>query len=223
MPEPTTPTPAPVAPPPAVVAPPAAVAPVAPAAPVAATPDAAPATPVKPADALSAALEAPVAPVVPAAIELKLPEGFVVDAPGLDGFKTLALEAGLDSPKAQKILDHYISFESQRADAAAKAAIEQDAKWAAELKVDPEIGGDKWNESLVQARKGLKHVGVEVAQVLRDAGLGNNPQLVRAFVKLGRSLAEDSVSGSSPAAGTKPPAAQLHELLYPTMQTKTKE
>lgn len=220
MPEPTIPTPALVAPLSAVVAPPAAAAPVAH---VAATPDAAPATPAKPADALAAALEAPVAPVVPAGIELKLPEGFVVDAPGLDGFKTLALEAGLDSPKAQKILDHYISFESQRADAAAKAAVEQDAKWAAELKVDPEIGGDKWNESLVQARKGLKHVGVEVAQVLRDAGLGNNPQLVRAFVKLGRSLAEDSVSGSSPAAGTKPPAAQLHELLYPTMQTKTKE
>jgi hypothetical protein len=155
---------------------------------------------------------------------LKLPEGFVVDAPGLDGFKALALEAGLDSPKAQKIFDHYISFESARADAAAKAAIEQDAKWAAELKVDPEVGGDKWNESLVQARKGLKHVGIEVVQVLRDAGLANNPQLVRAFVRLGRSLGEDSVSGSVPAAGVKPQSAQLHELLYPTMQkTKTKE
>ena len=151
-----------------------------------------------------------------AEVELKAPAGFNIDT---KVFSATAKELGISGDKQQMLLDRYAEIETKRAEAASAEFAARNEKWTAEVKADPDIGGAKFSESLTAARRAIKFLGgSDVAKALSEAGLGNHPTLVRAFVKLGRSLGEDSVVGS----GGSPPKVQktLTELLYPTMVRK---
>lgn len=171
--------------------------------------------------------EKPATPAPAPAIELKLPDGLAAtdEKQLLETFRGIGTELGLDSAKTQGLLDRYVSLEQTRAKAAEDAFVAQDAKWSAELKADPDIGGPKWNESISHVRRALREFGgTEAANLLHAAGLGNHPVLVRAFAKIGRALADDTVSGTSQSAGgaggeRKP----IHELLYTNAQSTQKE
>lgn len=141
----------------------------------------------------------------PAAIELKLPEGFDADKAALEGFKATASELGLDTAKAQKLFDQYVAIEKARGEAAEKAFAEQDAKWAAAVQADPDIGGEKLKTTVTEVRAALNWLGPGVGQLIKAAGLGNNPDVVKAFVKLGRGLADDSIKGTSTPGAGQPP------------------
>ena len=172
--------------------------------------------PAAPAPAKTEASKAP-------ALELKVPEGFVVDDKMLADFKANAVELGLDTPKAQKLFDQYVGLETARAKATESAFVAQDAKWQAELKADPEIGGDKFAESVQHAKRAMgRFGGAPVAQLLTQAGLGNHPALVKFFVGVGKALAEDSIQGSAaPASGAQ--RQPLSSVLYPTMTQSQKK
>jgi hypothetical protein len=154
----------------------------------------------------------------PAAIELKLPEGVALDNAIVDGFKKTAAEVGLDSAKAQKVLDGFLTAQQAVVAEQNKSMQAQDAKWAAELKADPEIGGEKYAASLVDVRRALRHFGGgKVASLIAAAGLGNHPDMVRGFAKMGRALAEDSIAGTSAKAGAEraaPPFESFYD--HPT-------
>jgi hypothetical protein len=152
-------------------------------------------------------------------VEIALPESFHVEPEVLTGFKSTAKELGLDSPKAQKLFDQYVALETKRAEAATKAFEERNMKWVAEIDADKEIGGAKKPAALASLRKAINHLGGEdVAKAIVAAGLGNHPALVRGLVKLGRGLGEDSVSGTTPAAGDKGAEVSLRDVMYPTMR-----
>lgn len=158
------------------------------------------------------------------ALELKLPDGYDVDAKSLDDFKATASELGLDNAKAQRVFDHFLSLEKARlaADDAKFAA--QDAAWAKEIQTHPDFGGERIKDSLQAARRGIEHVGGKpIARLFEAAGLGNNPQLFGALVKIGRSLAEDSVAGTSSPAGTKKPRSDAELFYGPAHTTTAKE
>ena len=159
-----------------------------------------------------------------AATGLEIPDGFKPDEKMVADFKAEAAEIGLDSAKAQKLFDRYIGLEVARAKADEDAFVAQDNRWQAELKADPEVGGEKQAQAVMHVRRAIKEFGgVEVAKVLAQAGLGNHPALVRGFAKIGRALAEDSVSGAAQPADEKR-GASFTDLMYPTMTpSKTKE
>ncbi len=137
-----------------------------------------------------------------AALELKVPEGFEADATALDSFKATAAELGLDTPKAQKLFDQYVALETARNAASEKAYADQDAKWAAELKADPEIGGAKLPATIQQVRGAVGYLGKDFAQLLAGTGFGNHPVIVKALAKLGRGIGDDTISGTQkPASG----------------------
>jgi hypothetical protein len=141
-----------------------------------------------------------------APIELKLPEGFEADKAALEGFKATASELGLDTAKAQKLFDQYVAIEKARTEAAEKAFVAQDAKWKAELEADPDLGGEKLKATVTNVHSALKWLGPGVGKLIAQSGLGNHPELVRAFVKLGRGVADDSIKGTSaPGAGKSEP------------------
>lgn len=157
----------------------------------------------------------------PKVLELKLPEGFKADTAAIDGFKKLAVESGLDSAMAQKVFDHYVQMEAARSKMADEAFSKQDAAWAAELQADPDIGGSKWEASKVELRKALNFAGGKpVADVLEAAGLGNHPALVKAFVKVGRALRDDTVAGSATPAAEKASEEARLRSKYPSMFPK---
>lgn len=150
-------------------------------------------------------------------LDLKLPEGWDSKDPLLGSFKATAKELGLDSPKAQKLFDLYAG--AQKA-ANEKAAADLDAQfkgWKDAAKGDKEFGGKEFDGSLKAARKALASYGTpELAKFLDETGLGDHPELIRAFVRVGKAMAEDSVAGTkaAPANGAGDEAAFL-KALYP--------
>ena len=188
-----------------------------------------PAPAAAPADVLASALVEEKAPEKkadekPAPLELKLPDGFAADEKALGDFKTLASELGLDSAKAQKVFDQYVAIEAARTAATEKAYAEQSAKWAAEVEADPDLGGAKLKATQKEVRAAIGFVGKPFAELMSKTGFGSNPTVIRALARIGRSLANDTISGTEKAP---PSGERLSDaaLLYGphTSPSKTKE
>jgi hypothetical protein len=164
-------------------------------------------------------------PPAAAPIELKLPEG--VDAKQFDAFRELAGKHGLKGEAAQAVVDHYLERQ-QAATKANQTAMEKsitDAResWRAAALADKEIaGGDpqKFAESLNLAERAvLKFGGRELLETLGATGLGSHPTVVRAFVRVGKAMAEDSISGTTGGSGqTSHPDEALMAPLYTSMK-----
>lgn len=156
----------------------------------------------------------------PAAVELKLPEGFK-ETPALAQFKALAGEAGLKSEVAQKIFDTYVEAEKQRGDAQLADWKQQQTKWADSLKADKEFGGAAFGENLALAKRAIGKFGnPELTNLLNTTWVGNHPGIVKLLRAVGKSMSEDSVSGTSGASGQAPTQQDQLQVLYPTHYAK---
>ncbi len=79
-------------------------------------------------------------------------------------------------------------------------------EWKAQAQSDPEFGGAKLEETLVSARKGLAFAATPaLAELIESSGLGNHPEFIRMFAKVGAALSEDKIvtGNGSPAAKEK--------------------
>lgn len=148
---------------------------------------------------------------------MKLPEGFQASGEAFDSFKATAKELGLDGAKAQKLVDIYFGAQQAQAKAQEAAFAAQQEKWVAEVQADKDIGGAKLQESATHAQRALEHFAPGLAQQLDAMGLGNHPGLVRAFAKVGRAMADDSISGSSASPGKQDSEQAFLRKLYPSM------
>ena len=130
-------------------------------------------------------------PVVPEKYEFKAPEGVEqLDAQALAVFEPIAKELGLSQEQAQKLVDIYPQIQQQQAEAWSK----QVTDWGDQVKADKEIGGDKLTASVGQAQKALDQFGTPaLREYLESSGLGNHPELVRAFAKVGKMMSEDKI------------------------------
>jgi hypothetical protein len=143
-------------------------------------------------------------------LELKFPDG--TD----DGFKAeataLAEKMGVDSEAAQRLVD---ALAEKQAEAEAKWGEQLDT-WRKSLDTDAEVkksGGVQ--RAMAQATLAMRKVGTpELAKVLADTGFEHHPEVVRAFIRIGRLLGEDSVRGTLSNGGATPKPQSLGELLY---------
>ena len=139
------------------------------------------------------------------------PEGVELDAEVLGDFKALGKELNLPQAEAQKVVDLGLKLQGKwAADQAERFQATRD-EWTAETKADPEIGGDKLTESLASAKKVLDSFGTPaLRELLNDSGLGNHPEFVRAFAKVGKAISEDTFVGVEKEGGTKSAAKTLY-------------
>lgn len=133
----------------------------------------------------------------PEAYEFKPAEGVELDTEALKDFEPVARELNLTNEQAQKLVDAYpkiLAGVQQRQADAWQATTEQ---WAADVKADKEIGGDKLTGNLSAAQRALDQFGtLELKEYLNTTGLGNHPDLVKTFIKIGKAMSEDGmVSG----------------------------
>ncbi|ENF6041706.1 peptidase [Citrobacter amalonaticus] len=126
--------------------------------------------------------------------EFTAAEGVELDAEALKEFEPVAREMNLTNEQAQKLVDVYpkiLAGVQQRQVEAWQQTTEQ---WAADVKADKEIGGDKLPSNLSAAQRALDQFGTpELKTYLNDTGLGNHPDLVKAFVKIGKAMSEDGM------------------------------
>lgn len=141
-------------------------------------------------------------PVVPEAYEFPMPEGVELDTAAAEQFTAVAKELKLDQATAQKVIDVGVKMAQRQAEAHAK----QVEQWTESVKADKDVGGDKLTENLGIARKALDTFGTpELKDVLNATGLGNHPEIIRAFYKVGKAISEDGfVTGRAPGAGSDP-------------------
>lgn len=125
----------------------------------------------------------------PEKYEFQAPEGVELDTEALTLFEPIAKELNLSQEQAQKLVDIYPKLQQHQADVWGK----QVEQWGADTKADKEIGGDKFETNLGLAQKALDTFGTpELRQFIDSTGMGNHPEVIRAFMKVGKMMSEDS-------------------------------
>lgn len=144
----------------------------------------------------------------------KLPEGATLDEGLAKEFEGVAREAGLDQGKAQKVIDLGGKLAAKlQADITAKVEAAQKS-WADASKADAEFGGAKFDENLGVAKKAIATFATpELSKLLNESGLGNHPEVIRLFWKVGQAISEDKL-----VAGSKAPASNAGMFVYDKSQ-----
>ena len=149
----------------------------------------------------------------PEAYEFKAPEGFELDEQMLAEYTPVFKELNLPQDAAQRLVDLAPKLIAQTATRTTAQVLEQlgladHAKWADQVKADPEIGGDKQAETIGLANKAIAQFFPKTAPILVKLGLGNHPDVIRELVRVGKAISEDGfVPGGKTV--TTPPAASL--------------
>ncbi|AXY27112.1 peptidase [Klebsiella aerogenes] len=130
----------------------------------------------------------------PEKYEFTAGEGVELDTEALKDFEPVARDLNLTNEQAQKLVDAYPKILAGVQQRQAEAWQAQTEEWAATVKADKEIGGDKLTANLGVAQRALDTFGTpELKEYLNGTGLGNHPELVKAFIKVGKAMSEDGM------------------------------
>lgn len=140
--------------------------------------------------------------------EFKLPDGVQLDEKGIGAYSEVAKELGMSQDAAQKVLDKMGPVIAGRHTETLNQARTQ---WLESTKVDKEYGGEKLQENLGIAKKALDQFGTpELRTLLNESGLGNHPEIIRAFYRAGKAISEDGfVPGGRASSAANDPAKRL--------------
>lgn len=138
-------------------------------------------------------------------IKLELSKDSSLTAEELQAVSEFAKEKGLSQEDAQKLLD--MREESVKRFREEQLALVEDrkAKWLNDLKADKELGGENFATSVSESHRVVKQFfSEEFIRDLETSGLGNYPEFVRGFARIGKLLADDKyVKGGVRAGGEK--------------------
>ncbi|WP_171934801.1 peptidase [Escherichia coli] len=130
----------------------------------------------------------------PEKYEFTAGEGEELDSEALKDFEPVARDLNLTNEQAQKLVDAYPKILAGVQQRQAEAWQKQTEGWAETVKADKEIGGDKLTANLSAAQRALDQFGTpELKEYLNATGLGNHPDLVKTFVKIGKAMSEDGM------------------------------
>lgn len=129
----------------------------------------------------------------------KLPEGIAVNQELLDGLTPMLKEAGITQAKFNKLIPVYAEIIGKQTQAALKAQEENSMKvfnqikseWKAET--DKVLGAEPAKETAFAGKFLNKYGSKELRQALNETGMGNHPELVKAFIAAGRAISEDTM------------------------------
>jgi hypothetical protein len=146
----------------------------------------------------------------PEKYEFKEVEGQKLDESVIGAFSEVAKELNLTQDAAQKVVDKMGPAMALRQKAAMEAASKE---WAEQARADKEFGGANLDANLGIAKKALDAFGSpELATLLNESGLGNHPDVVRAFYRVGKAISEDRLvtGNASPTTAAKDHASRLY-------------
>ena len=148
---------------------------------------------------------------IPETYEIKMPDGVKMDDGLLAEVTPLFREARLSPAQAQVVADAYMKQQTK----ALEAHGEQTKAWANETKADKEIGGKDLNANLGHARKAFQQFGSEQAMQIFDTyGLGNNPEVLRMFVRIGKAMGEGGTVLGGDGGGRVSAARDMYPSMY---------
>lgn len=140
--------------------------------------------------------------------DFQLPEGMPVDQDFMELTKAEFKAAGLNQATAQKLVDLVIERDKR----VEKAQFSQAEQWAKEFMKQPNA-----KEELAYAAKAREFVTPGLREMLKDPRIGNNPEILATFAKIGRMLAEDKMIDRDSRGGASEKSTA--ELLFGDMLT----
>jgi len=146
--------------------------------------------------------------------EFKAPDDTQLDDTVIDAFSEVAKELDMPQDAAQKMIDK-VAPVMQARQAEQIAAVREE--WAESSKSDKEFGGDKLEENLATAKKAMDTFGTpELKALLNKSGLGNHPEIIRAFYRAGKKISEDTfVGGKQETSGSETTAQRMYPGMNP--------
>jgi hypothetical protein len=150
----------------------------------------------------------------PEKYEFTAPEGVVLDTKAVEQFEPIARELNLTNDQANKLVALQASIVKQQQEVWAQ----QRQTWESAVKTDKELGGTALDGNIRLAQSALTKFGTpELRAALDTTGMGNHPELVRVFTRIGKAMAEDTFEKGSPSKNAGKSAA---EILYGNSTTK---
>lgn len=133
----------------------------------------------------------------PEAYEFEAVGGVEVDSAVAEAFAGVARELDLSQVAAQKVLNKVVPTLQARQVDQIRAVQEQ---WTADARADKEFGGDALKANLALGAKAVDRFGTpELKDLLEKTGLGNHPEVIRAFVRVGKAISDDTLLGAKGA------------------------
>lgn len=122
-----------------------------------------------------------------------LPEGMELDKGMADAMAPVFKDMGLTQAQANKMVAAYAEAVNAHAKAQAEEIGNIMKSWVTKAKDDAEIGKAAWTESVRQANAVLKKFGTPelVQEVMVGQGVGNHPEVIRIFARIGKALSDD--------------------------------
>jgi hypothetical protein len=153
---------------------------------------------------------------VPEKYEFKAPEGFVVDEALAAEFTPVLKDLGLTqeqadklSPSARRSSSRPSTPRCRRRSALGYAGCKD---WPTVAKADKEFGGDKFAENLATVKAARDQFATpELRKLLETTPLGNHPEMVRLFYRIGKAISPD---GYVPGGKTTT-TANVAQRMYP--------
>lgn len=146
--------------------------------------------------------------------DLKFPEGVAVNEEIRDELLSIVNDKDMKPADRAQAL---VNLQQKLYAVQAEAHQGQIAQWEKDVAGDKEIigdTGDKMDENLATAKKGMQALEVEgLEKLFEDTGLGSHPLIVKAFLKVGKAVSEDTfLTGPKGGSAEVKTAAQK---LYP--------
>lgn len=143
--------------------------------------------------------------------DFKAPEGVELNEEVLNQFKPVAKELNLTQEQAQKLVDFQAAQVAQHQAETQEYFGNLMSEWQQAVKEDSEIGGKAFDENIANAKAAIEAFGSkELIAVLDETGMGNHPEFVRVFARMGKAIKEDGIRvGNSNPGGPKDPASIL--------------
>lgn len=140
--------------------------------------------------------------------DFTMPEGVQMDAAAVASFSTVARDLNMSQEAAQTMIDKMApAMASRQAELITQARND----WATAATSDKEFGGDNLQANLAVAKQAMDQFGSpELRTLLNESGLGNHPEIIRAFYRAGKAISEDGfVGGRGGAEASSDPAKRL--------------
>ena len=158
----------------------------------------------------------------PEEYEFTPPDGLEIDEERLEAFGEYAHGLGLSQDQFQQLIEYDIERTANAQQSMAESYSERISSWADATKVDKELGGEQLDENLGLAKRAMENfASPELAKLIDTPsadnpdglGLGNHPEVIRLFYRVGKAISESElVTGDSKVEG--PDSLQR---MYPSM------
>lgn len=146
-------------------------------------------------------------------ITLELPKDSLLDESAVERIAGFAKERGLSKEQAQEILNQQHEAVAQALESQRQRVDQVADAWREQVLKDKEIGGDNYMEKIEVAHRAVKKFASDdFIKALNETKLGNHPELVRVFYRIGLAMNEDRLVTPGAQGGTRyqDPAERLY-------------